>query len=148
MVDPVSGAISRLGDAVTEEMKTVVTDLAGNMLDINGMVTDFNGTLKMGLSQGKGFKEAMKMAADYTGGDLQTRLDNALGSYTFTNKDGMSVTIGSGLDQSVLTSMAQAYQDAGFAQTSGKTIIYNAAPNNSLTAEQELVKAVKVARLV
>ncbi len=149
MVDPVTGSLKRLGDAVSENMDVIVTDVAGKALNITSMVTDFNGTVKMGLGQGKSFSDAIKQAENFTGGSLQSRLDAALGSSTFTNKTtGMSVTIGAGLDPSVMDSMARAYLDAGYTQTSGPTIVYNAAPNNSLSAEQELIKAVKVARLV
>lgn len=149
MVDPVTGAISRLGAAVKESMTEVVTDVAGNVLDINGMVTDYNGVVNMGLKSGKSLKDSLAMASNYTGGDLQSRLDSALGSYTFTNANtGMSVTIGAGLDAGVLAAQARAYQDAGFKQTSGATINYFAAPNNTITAEQQLVDAVNRAKVL
>lgn len=153
MVDPVTGSLKRLGDAVAEKMDVIVTDIGGNLLNITSMVTDFNGVVDMGLGQGKSLKDSLKMANQYTGGSLQGRLDKALGSTTFTNATtGMSVTIGAGLDPSVFAAQAQAYLDAGFKMTSdgrqAPTVIYNAAPNNSISAEQELIKAIKVARLV
>ena len=149
MVDPVTGAISRLGEAVAENMDVIVTDLGGNLLNISEMVNGFNSTIKTGMAMGKEFRDARQFAEMMTGGSLQSRLDAALGQTSLTNKaTGMSVTIGSGLDPSVMASMVKAYLDAGYTYDQGTTIVYNAAPNNSLDAEQELIKAVKVARLV
>ena len=108
-----------------------------------------NSTIRTGMAMGKEFRDARAFAEMMTGGSLQGRLDQALGSTSLTNKaTGMSVTIGSGLDASVLASMVKTYLDAGYTYDQGTTIVYNAAPNNSISAEQEWINAVKVARLV
>ena len=149
MVDPVTGSLKRLGTAVTEHMTNIVTDVTGKALDITGMVNDYNGVVNMGLDKGMSFSDSLKMANNYTGGSLQGRLDSALGQTTLTNRaTGMSVTIGSGLDPAALASMVKAYEDAGYSKTSGTTIIYNAAPNDTITAEQKLVDAVQRAKVL
>ena len=126
----------------------VMPTVGGGTIDIAKLTNDYNAQWKAIQAASNGhmlMSQAMALADKANGGSLQDRMDQALGNVTFSAKGGPSITMANDASNA---NLATAYQNAGFTQTGGTTLIYNAAPNDSISAEQKLIDAVQRAKVL
>jgi hypothetical protein len=149
MQSPISDAMSAMGDNVSGSFDQIITTLAGKTTSIADLVAKRNQDLASLKSAGMSQADAMAGVNAANGGSLQSVLDAALGQATFTNAvTGMSTTMGGDLSTQGAQMSAADLLARGYTQTSGTTIVYNAAKNDSISSEQKLVDAVQRAKIM
>jgi phage-related protein len=159
-IPQITTVMGAMGNAVKGQMDTIVKGVSGNLVNVSALTAQFNQSVSNLQDAGLMNYDAIKAANKATpGGSLQAQLDNALGQATFTSKaTGMSTTFSSLNDMTpefynsqVAPLLANGYRQTSgqaFTAPAGVTIVYNAAPNQSLDSAQALQAAVQRARIL
>lgn len=152
-VGDITDAMGNVADAVTIPMVgTPATDVNSGGQSIMDVLTQDvgarNSMVKNLMAGGMSSAKALNWV-DSKLGDPQAFLDKALSQTTFTNSAGQNMTAsGTSFTEEFIKNAVIPALGSAFKMSNGSTIIYNAAPNDSISSEQKLVDAVQRAKLL